>query len=229
MTLAERLLAFAQAVGADIKAAKDRANHTGTQLAATISDFAEAVDDRVAALLQVSGSLSKTYDDAGNLLTITSIGGGSDPWTRVGLAADVVNATVTFSTITGFTFTPPANTNFTIEGEILLVTAGTTNMPRIQASVGAGQAYWAVDIEWQSGASAKTYSEGQGTTAAGLISIPAGTAVVATPTPFLVKYCIKGRSGATPVAIAMQLAAESAATSAATAKAGSEFRYRVGP
>lgn len=156
-------------------------------------------------------------------------GGGADPWTRVGLAADVVNATVTFSNITGFSFTPPANTNFTIEGEILLVTAGTTNMPRIQASVGAGQAYWAVDIEWQSAATTKTYSEGQGTTAAGLISIPAGTAVVATPTPFLVKYVIKGRSGAAPAAIAIQLAAESAATSAAIAKVGSEFRYRTGP
>lgn len=200
-----------------------------TSLAAAIRDKLNLMTPRLVPAGGTTGQfLTKTtgnnYD-----LSWAPPPSGTDPWTRVGLAADVVNATVTFSNITGFSFTPPANTNFTIEGEILLVTAGTTNMPRIQASVGAGQAYWAVDIEWQSGASAKTYSEGQGTTAAGLISIPAGTAVVATPTPFLVKYVIKGRSGAAPAAIAIQLAAESAATSAAIAKVGSEFRYRVGP
>lgn len=43
-----------------------RANHTGTQLAATISDFGEAVDDRVGVLIADSATIDATYDDAGN-------------------------------------------------------------------------------------------------------------------------------------------------------------------
>jgi Collagen triple helix repeat (20 copies) len=53
-----------------------RANHTGTQLAATISDFPEAVDDRVAALLVQGANVTLTYDDVANTLTIASTGGG---------------------------------------------------------------------------------------------------------------------------------------------------------
>ncbi len=61
----------------------DRANHTGTQLAATISDFNtavdanvgssafnEAVDDRANALLIAGAALAKTYDDSGGSLTL---------------------------------------------------------------------------------------------------------------------------------------------------------------
>lgn len=46
-----------------------RANHTGSQLAATISDFSEAVDDRAATLIQNGTGITWTYDDAGNTLT----------------------------------------------------------------------------------------------------------------------------------------------------------------
>jgi hypothetical protein len=53
-----------------------RANHTGTQAASTISDFAEAVDDRVAALLVAGTNVTLTYNDAGNTLTIAATGGG---------------------------------------------------------------------------------------------------------------------------------------------------------
>jgi Phage tail repeat like len=56
-----------------------RANHTGTQLAATISDFAEAVDDRVGALLVPGTNVTLVYDDVANSLTInsTASGGGA--------------------------------------------------------------------------------------------------------------------------------------------------------
>lgn len=56
-----------------------RANHTGTQTAATISDFSEAVDDRVAALLVQGSNVTLTYNDAANTLTIasTAVGGGA--------------------------------------------------------------------------------------------------------------------------------------------------------
>lgn len=53
-------------------AAKDRANHTGTQLAATISDLAEAVLDAVGAGLVQGGSISITVDDVANTITISS-------------------------------------------------------------------------------------------------------------------------------------------------------------
>jgi hypothetical protein len=53
-----------------------RASHTGTQPSTTISDFAEAVDDRVAALLVAGANVTLSYNDAGNALTISAAGGG---------------------------------------------------------------------------------------------------------------------------------------------------------
>lgn len=47
----------------------DRANHTGTQLASTISDFAEAVDDRVGALIVDGTTIDFTYTDGSNTLS----------------------------------------------------------------------------------------------------------------------------------------------------------------
>lgn len=43
--------------------------------AADVSDFSEAVDDRVAALLAVGAGLSKDYDDPGNTLTLSAATG----------------------------------------------------------------------------------------------------------------------------------------------------------
>jgi hypothetical protein len=53
-----------------------RANHTGTQLANTISDFNEAVDDRIATTLVAGANVTLNYDDIANTLTIASSGGG---------------------------------------------------------------------------------------------------------------------------------------------------------
>lgn len=55
---------------------RDRSTHTGTQLAATISDFSEAVDDRVAALLVAGTNVTLSYNDATNQLTVSATGGG---------------------------------------------------------------------------------------------------------------------------------------------------------
>jgi hypothetical protein len=54
-----------------------RANHTGTQTATTISNFNEAVDDRVAALLVAGANITLTYNDTANTLTVASSGGGA--------------------------------------------------------------------------------------------------------------------------------------------------------
>lgn len=45
--------------------------------AADLSDFAEAVDDRVAALLTAGSNITLTYNDASGTLTIAASGGGS--------------------------------------------------------------------------------------------------------------------------------------------------------
>jgi hypothetical protein len=52
----------------------DRANHTGTQIASTISDFSEAVDDRVDALVAVGTGISKSYNDGLGTLTFANTG-----------------------------------------------------------------------------------------------------------------------------------------------------------
>lgn len=58
-------------------ALRDRSTHTGTQTSASISDFTEAVQDAVAALLTSSASVTTTYNDTANTLTLTATGGGS--------------------------------------------------------------------------------------------------------------------------------------------------------
>lgn len=54
---------------------RDRATHTGTQASATLSDLTETVQDIVAAFIAPGAGLTKTYDDAGNVLTLTATGG----------------------------------------------------------------------------------------------------------------------------------------------------------
>jgi hypothetical protein len=54
---------------------RDRGTHTGSQTSGTISDFGEAVDDRVAQLLSASTNITLNYDDAANQLSISAAGG----------------------------------------------------------------------------------------------------------------------------------------------------------
>lgn len=67
---------------------KDRSNHTGTQLSTTISDFAEAVQDTVGALLVAGTNVTLTYNDVANTLTISASGSGG------GLDAEAVRDTI---------------------------------------------------------------------------------------------------------------------------------------
>jgi hypothetical protein len=48
---------------------RDRANHTGTQLSTTISDFNEAAQDAVGNILTDTATVDFTYDDAGNQIS----------------------------------------------------------------------------------------------------------------------------------------------------------------
>lgn len=65
---------------------KDRANHTGTQTSSTISDFTEAAQDAVAALLAGASGVTLSYNDAANTLTVTGPGSSSQ------LAEDIRDA-----------------------------------------------------------------------------------------------------------------------------------------
>lgn len=78
----------------------DRANHTGTQAASTISDFSEAVDDRVSSLLVAGTGISITYDDALNTETIAATGGGGGG----SLTVEEVDGSPTDSAVTKLIF-----------------------------------------------------------------------------------------------------------------------------
>lgn len=61
----------------DLQAALNtKASSAHTHVAANVSDFSEAVDDRVAALLVAGANVTLTYDDESNTLTIAATGGG---------------------------------------------------------------------------------------------------------------------------------------------------------
>src|SRR3990170_4528210 len=66
----------------------DRANHTGTQTAATISDFNEVSQDSVGGILTDTTSVNFTYDDLGNLITADVLAGGVDHGSLGGLGDD---------------------------------------------------------------------------------------------------------------------------------------------
>lgn len=53
----------------------NRANHTGTQASTTISDFAEAVEDAVAAALVQGPGVTIAYNDGAGTITISADGG----------------------------------------------------------------------------------------------------------------------------------------------------------
>lgn len=57
-----------------------RANHTGTQLASTISNFDEAVDDRVGNLLVEGPNVTITYDDGAGTVTIEAANASAPAW-----------------------------------------------------------------------------------------------------------------------------------------------------
>jgi hypothetical protein len=152
-------------------------------------------------------------------------GNSADPWTKVGLASDFANSTITFNTITGWSFTPPANSNWTLEADVLVQTAITTSVPRLGLNVIAGQSYGSAEIEFATSATAKGSASGWWTTGLANVQVPAGTAPVQGQ-PYWMRLRASGRSGASPTAINVQLAAE-VAGNAATVRRGSEMRWRA--
>lgn len=152
-------------------------------------------------------------------------GTGADPWTKVKLAADFSNSTITFNTVTGWSFTPPANQDWILEVDALVQTAVTTSVPRLGLNVVAGQSYGSGEIEFATSATAKASASGWWTTGATNVQVPAGTSPVQGQ-PYWMRLRAAGRSGASPTAINVQLAAE-VAGNVALVKRGSELRWRA--
>lgn len=173
-------------------------------------------------LLMVSrgGTLFKLL--AQDLLALSGAGATSK------LAADFVNATVAFTDVPDLSYTPPANTDFEITAWLLIVAGNAaTNLPRLGISIAAGQQYGAMSIE-QAGATSSTEVAAHGSflAVAATLQVPAG-GLAAVNTPYEAMLRIKGRSGAAPGAIKLQLAAETAAANAAIIKAGSSMTVRT--
>ncbi|MEA2701859.1 MAG: hypothetical protein QOE22_568 [Candidatus Parcubacteria bacterium] len=125
-----------------------RANHTGTQLASTISDFSEATDDRVAVLIQNGTGISWSYNDGANTFTPTVT---LAPFTTTNLAEGTnlyytdarVNSYIAASTTIPKTYTSNTFTGLqTLNGGLTL---GTLNGP-LQANVGVVSATTSIGV-----------------------------------------------------------------------------------
>ena len=76
---------------------RNRANHSGTQLASTISDFTEATQDVVGSLIVAGTGITATYNDATGELTLEASGSGGGGLDAEGVR-DVMAATLVAGT-----------------------------------------------------------------------------------------------------------------------------------
>lgn len=117
---------------------KNRANHTGTQLSTTISDFAEAVQDVVGAFAAAGSGIALVYNDPSNTFTISQ--GPRSQSSQAGaytFALADASTVVEGSSATAQTFTVPPNSSvaFPVGSEIEVVAMGAG---QITAAPGAG-------------------------------------------------------------------------------------------
>jgi hypothetical protein len=202
---------------------RDRTTHTGTQAASTISDFSEAVDDRVAALLVAGSGITLTYNDVANTVTVAASGGGSDPWTYIKLGSDFVTSSTTAVNITGLAFTPVANTQYEFEAVLLLRTATTTVGPRPGLAWPTGGTDGVGMIDTPSSATARLLTNGN--INAALLAAVGGLPNTTQSWPARVSGTFM--AGASPSGtVKLQLASETGGTNV-TAKAGSYLKYRT--
>ena len=205
-------------------ALRDRSTHTGTQASSTISDFSEAVDDRVAALLVAGSGVTLTYNDAANTLTVAATGGGSDPWTYLVLASDFTTSSATEVAITGLAFTPDPNARYEFEAVLMTRTATTTVGPR-------------PGIAWPTPTQVDGVGFIQQTSAAGTNVLQNGHIAAATLAPVgglpdttnswpAIMRGIFITGATVTLGLRLQLASETAGTNV-TVKAGSYLKYRT--
>lgn len=198
-----------------------RANHTGTQVASTISDFSEAVDDRVYALLVQGSGITLTYDDAAGTLTIAA-SGGSDPWTYVKLASDFNTSSATAVDVTGLAFTPGANKSYEFEGLLRTRTDVSSVGPRPGLAWPTGTTDGVAGIDMTNAATTRILVNGN--PGAALLAAIGGLPNATSSYPAWISGNVT--MGASPSgSVKVQLASETAGTTV-TITAGSYIRYR---
>lgn len=206
-------------------ALRDRTTHTGTQVASTISDFNEAVDDRVATLLVQGSGITLTYNDAAGTLTVAASGGGSDPWTYVKLGTDFTTNSATAVDVTGLAFTPAANSTYEFEGLLRTRTTATAIGPRPGLAWPTGTTDGVAGIDMTSSATARLLVNGN--PSATLLAAVGGLPNTTQSFPAWISGNVT--TGASPSgSVKVQLASETAGTDV-TIKAGSYIRYRLIP
>lgn len=214
-------IATAATANASDASLRDRTTHTGTQLASTISDLAEAVDDRVAALLVAGSGITLTYNDTANTLTVAA-SGGADPWTYIKLGTDFVTGSATAVEVTGLAFTPAANKSYEFEAQLRCRTATATVGPRPGLAWPTGSTDGVAMIDMPTSATARVLVNGN--VNAALLAAVGGLPNTTQSYPAAIYGNIT--MGASPSGtVKVQLASETAATNV-TIKAGSYLKYR---
>lgn len=215
-------IAAGATVNASDAALRDRSTHTGSQASSTISDFAEAVDDRVAALLVQGSGVTLTYDDAAGTLTVSASVGGADSWTYIKLASDFVTGSATAVDVTGLAFTPAANKSYEFEAVLRCRTATATVGPRPGLAWPGGATDGVAGIDMTSSATARLLANGNPNAA--LLAAVGGLPNTTQSYPAWISGNVT--MGASPSGtVKVQMATETAGTNV-TVKAGSYLKYR---
>lgn len=198
-----------------------------THATGDITALAEFIRDTIGATLVQGANVTLTVNDGADTITIAASGGGggSDPWTYVKLGSDFSTSATTTSNVTGFEFTPAANTRYEVEGMLLMRTALNTTGPRPGFGWPTGCNDGVGRIDAASSASANIV--GMGNIGAAVQSANTGLPNATNSFPALLWATFD--TGASPGStFRIQLASEIAASNV-TLKAGSWFRYRIIP
>lgn len=195
---------------------KAASSHTHT--ASQITDFTEAAQDVVGAMVAAAGG---SYNDGSGTITLPS--GGSDPWTYIKLSSDFVTSSATAVDITGMAFTPAANTDYEFEALLMLRTATATVGPRAGLAWATGMADGVADMFTPSSGTAQTMVFGN--IAGAMLAAVGGLPNTTSSYPVRVGGMV--RAGASPSGtVKLQMASETGGTNV-TVKAGSFLKYRT--